>query len=170
MLAERWSCRLTHVIMTEDERSIANRLANEEKKSEDDVGRTSTKAAKTDEQKLSERDLTAKMHSNAPSKGAKIDKSPMKKQRYSPRRMRGNEQHSPSISIAWRSMATSKMERWLIAVGQDEENRCQFMKSIFRAETTTKASSATFASTTQMVRMPQSTLLVVNPNQRNLRT
>lgn len=134
------------------------------------MGRTSTKAAKTDEQKLSERGLTAKMHSNAPSKGAKIDKSPMKKRRYSPRRMRGNEQHSLSISIAWRSMATSNMERWPIVVGHDEENRCQFMKSIFLAETTTKASSATFALTTQMVRMPQSTLLVVNPNQRNLRT
>ena len=47
------------MIVTEDERSIANRLANEEKKSEDDVGRTSMKAAKTDEQKLSERDPTA---------------------------------------------------------------------------------------------------------------
>lgn len=45
--------------MTEDERSIANRLANEEKKSADDAGRTSTKGAKTEEQKLAEQDPTA---------------------------------------------------------------------------------------------------------------
>ena len=36
-------------MIAEDERSIANRLANEEKKSEDDAGRTSTKGPKTEE-------------------------------------------------------------------------------------------------------------------------
>jgi hypothetical protein len=43
----------------EDERSIANRLANEEKKSEDDVGRTSAKGPRTQEEKLAEKDPTA---------------------------------------------------------------------------------------------------------------
>jgi hypothetical protein len=47
------------VRIVEDERSIANRLANEEKKSEDDEGRTSTKAAKTEEERLAEKDPTA---------------------------------------------------------------------------------------------------------------
>jgi hypothetical protein len=46
-------------MIAEDERSIANRLANEEKKSEDDAGRTSTKGAKTKEEKLAEKDPTA---------------------------------------------------------------------------------------------------------------
>jgi len=61
---------------SKDERSIANRLANEEKKSEDDAGRTSTKGAKTKEEKLAEKDPTApaKLHGNEPSKGAKVDK------------------------------------------------------------------------------------------------
>jgi hypothetical protein len=44
---------------SEDERSIDNRLANEEKKTEDDAGRTSTKGTKTKEQKLAEEDPTA---------------------------------------------------------------------------------------------------------------
>jgi hypothetical protein len=44
---------------SEDERSIANRLANEVKKREDDAGRTSTKGPKTKEQKLGEDDPTA---------------------------------------------------------------------------------------------------------------
>lgn len=43
----------------EDERSIANRLANEQKKSEDDAGRTSTKGLKAKESKLAEDDPTA---------------------------------------------------------------------------------------------------------------
>jgi hypothetical protein len=43
---------------SEDERSIANRLANEEK-SEDDAGRTSTKGPKAKESKLAEDDPTA---------------------------------------------------------------------------------------------------------------
>jgi hypothetical protein len=47
------------VVIAEDERSIANRLANEEKKGEDDAGRTSTKGAKTEEEKLAEKDPTA---------------------------------------------------------------------------------------------------------------
>lgn len=45
--------------MAEDERSIANRLANEEKKSEDDAGRMSTKGTKTKAEKLAEKDPTA---------------------------------------------------------------------------------------------------------------
>jgi hypothetical protein len=49
--------------MVEDERSIANRLANEEKKSADDEGRTSTKGAKTKEQRLGEDDPTAPVYS-----------------------------------------------------------------------------------------------------------
>jgi len=61
---------------SKDERSIANRLSNEEQKDEDDAGRTSTKGAKTAEQKLGEEDPTApaRAHGNEPSKGAKIDK------------------------------------------------------------------------------------------------
>jgi hypothetical protein len=46
-------------MIVEDERSIANRLANEEKKSKDDEGRTSTKGAKTEEERLAEKDPTA---------------------------------------------------------------------------------------------------------------
>jgi hypothetical protein len=42
-------------MMAEDERSIANRLANEEKKSEDNVGRMSTKGIKMKEGKLAEK-------------------------------------------------------------------------------------------------------------------
>jgi hypothetical protein len=42
-------------MMAEDERSIANRLANEEKKSEDNVGRMSTKGIKMKEEKLAEK-------------------------------------------------------------------------------------------------------------------
>jgi hypothetical protein len=49
--------------MAEDERSIANRLANEEKKSDFDAGRTSTKGPKTKEQKLGEEDPTAPVRS-----------------------------------------------------------------------------------------------------------
>jgi hypothetical protein len=45
--------------MAEDERSIANRLANEEKKTAEDAGRTSTKGPKSKEQKLGEEDPTA---------------------------------------------------------------------------------------------------------------
>jgi len=61
---------------SKDERSIANRLANEERKDHDDHGTTSTKKEKTDEQRLAEDDATApaKSHGNEPSKGAKIDK------------------------------------------------------------------------------------------------
>ena len=47
----------------EDERSIANRLANEENRAEDEAGRTSTKGAKTKEQKLGEEDPTAPVRS-----------------------------------------------------------------------------------------------------------
>jgi hypothetical protein len=46
-------------MIAEDERSIANRLANEGKKSEDDAGRASTKGPKTEEEKLAEKDPTA---------------------------------------------------------------------------------------------------------------
>jgi len=61
---------------SKDERSIANRLANEERKGKDDEGTTSTKKEKTEEQKLGEDDATApaRMHGNEPSKGAKVDK------------------------------------------------------------------------------------------------
>ena len=52
-----------HVTIAEDGRSIANRLANEEKKSEDDAGRTSTKGTKTQEQKLGDEDPTAPVRS-----------------------------------------------------------------------------------------------------------
>ena len=44
--------------MAEDERRVANRLANEEKKNDDDAGRTSTKGIKTKE-KLGEKDPAA---------------------------------------------------------------------------------------------------------------
>jgi hypothetical protein len=46
-------------MMAEDERNITNRLTNEEKKSGDDAGRTSTKGTKTKEEKLAEKDSTA---------------------------------------------------------------------------------------------------------------
>jgi len=45
-------------MMAEDERRVANRLANEEKKNDDDAGRTSTKGIKTKE-KLGEKDPAA---------------------------------------------------------------------------------------------------------------
>jgi hypothetical protein len=43
-------------MIAKDEQSIASRLANEEKKSEDDARRTSTKGTKTREEKLAEKD------------------------------------------------------------------------------------------------------------------
>lgn len=54
---------IAHISSTEDERSIANRLANEEKKEKEDEGSTSTKKPKTEEQKLGEDDPTAPVSS-----------------------------------------------------------------------------------------------------------
>ncbi|MCJ1283267.1 hypothetical protein MMC26_002595 [Xylographa opegraphella] len=51
----------------EDERSIANRLANEEKKSDGDGDSKETEMLKKDPT------LPARSHGNEPSKGAKID-------------------------------------------------------------------------------------------------
>lgn len=68
-IADGQSIRLTNV--TEDERSIANRLAAAEPQNDDDSGKD-----KTLEQRLGEEDPTApaRMHGNEPSRGAKIDK------------------------------------------------------------------------------------------------
>ena len=70
------SCVWLLIIWPEDERSIANRLANEEKKEKKDEESTSNRKTKTEEQKIGEDDPTApaKLHGNEPSKGAKIDK------------------------------------------------------------------------------------------------
>lgn len=62
---------LANTISTEDERSIANRLAQADPQNDDESGKD-----KTEEQKAGEIDPTApaKMHGNEPSRGAKIDK------------------------------------------------------------------------------------------------
>lgn len=59
---------------TEDERSIANRLAAAKDQNDPDDG---SGKKKTEEQIAGEHDptLPAKMHGNEPSRGAKIDKS-----------------------------------------------------------------------------------------------
>ncbi|MCJ1351175.1 MAG: hypothetical protein MMC33_001157 [Icmadophila ericetorum] len=56
---------------SKDERSIANRLANEESKEEEDTRSEETKELQKDPT------LPARNHGNEPSKGAKIDKEIM---------------------------------------------------------------------------------------------